>query len=161
MFGRRQFLWSTAVAIAAATAAGCSGDDSDDIPTEPTPPAPQGPATLQTTEMTVGEGSEAATGRSVFIHYTLWRYEPSGADFKGEQIDTSVGLNPYSLVVGATNVIPGMSQGLLGMRVGGKRRVIVPPTLAYGSTGSRDSQGRLIVRPNEWLVFEIELLSVA
>ena len=160
MFGRRHFLWSTAVAIAAATTAGCGGD-SDDSPTEPTPPAPEGPATMQITEMTVGEGAEAVAGSSVFIHYTLWRYEPSGADFKGAGIETSVGGNPLSVVVGSTNYITGLSQGILGMRVGGKRRVILPPNLAYGSTGSRNSQGQLVIRPNEWLVFELELLSVA
>jgi FKBP-type peptidyl-prolyl cis-trans isomerase FkpA len=160
MYGRRQFLWTTAVAIAAATASACSGD-SDDSPTQPTTPPPTGPATLQTTEMTVGEGAEAVAGSGVFVHYTLWHYEPSGADSKGQQIDTSVGGTPLSFVVGASNIIAGFSQGVLGMRVGGKRRLIVPPNLAYGSAGATDSVGRIVIRPNEWLVFELELLSVA
>jgi FKBP-type peptidyl-prolyl cis-trans isomerase FkpA len=162
MQGRRQFLWSTAVAIAAATATACGGDgDSDDSPTEPTPPPPTGPATMQVTEMTVGEGTEATAGRTVIMHYTLFRYDPAGADSKGAQIETSVGGNPLTFVVGATNIISGVSQGTLGMKVGGKRRIILPPSLAYGNTGSTDQFGRVIIRPNEWIIFELELLAVA
>jgi FKBP-type peptidyl-prolyl cis-trans isomerase FkpA len=156
MYGRRQFLWSTAVAVVAATAAGCSGSDSDDSPTEPTPPPPTGPATMQITEITVGEGGEAAAGRGVFVHYTLFRYDPAGTDSKGAQIETTVGGNPTSFVVGTTNLIPGFSQGVIGMKVGGKRRVILPPSLAYGNTGSTNGT----IRPNEWIIFEYELLSV-
>jgi FKBP-type peptidyl-prolyl cis-trans isomerase len=157
MFGRRHKLWSTAaIVLLALTAAACGGD-SNDSPTEPTPPAPQGPATMQTTEITVGEGAEAVANSGVFVHYTVWRYEPSGTDSKGTQLDTSVGRNPLSFVVGTTQYIAGLSQGTLGMRVGGKRRVIIPPNLAYGTTGSSDGT----IRPNEWLVFELELLSVA
>ena len=157
MFGRRHFLWSTAVAVVAATAAGCSGD-SNDSPTEPTPQLPQGPATLQITDLTVGEGTEATSGRSVFIHYVLWRYDPAGTDAKGLQIDSSIARNqPFGFTIGSTGAIVGMSQGVIGMKVGGKRRLIVPPSLAYGSTGT--SQGE--VRPNEWIVFDVELLAVA
>jgi FKBP-type peptidyl-prolyl cis-trans isomerase FkpA len=155
MSGRRHKLWSTAVVLLALTVVGCSGD-SNDSPTEPTPPAPQGPATMQTTEIMVGEGAEAAAGRGVFVHYTVWRYEPSGADSKGTQLGTSIGGNPESFVVGTTQFIAGFSQGVIGMKVGGKRRVILPPNLAYGAGGSTDG----VIRPNEWLVFEFELLSV-
>jgi FKBP-type peptidyl-prolyl cis-trans isomerase len=157
MVGRRHKLWSTAVVLLALTVSACSGSDSNDSPTEPTPPAPQGPATMQTTEITVGEGAEAAANSGVFLHYTVWRYEPSGTDFKGTQLGTSNGGNPLSFVVGTTQYISGLSQGVIGMKVGGKRRVILPPSLAYGTTGSTDG----VIRPNEWLVFELELLSVA
>jgi FKBP-type peptidyl-prolyl cis-trans isomerase FkpA len=156
MFGRRHKLWSTAVVVLALTMAACSGD-SDDSPTEPTPPAPQGPATMQTTELTIGEGAEAASNSGVFVHYSVWRYEPSGTDFKGTSLGTSVGGTPLSFVVGTTSYISGLSQGVTGMKVGGKRRVILPPSLGYGTTGSNDG----VIRPNEWLVFELELLSVA
>jgi hypothetical protein len=153
MFGRRQFLWSTAVAIAAATASGCSGD-SDDSPTEPTPPPPTGPATLQITDLVVGEGTEAADGRTAFLVYGLWHFDPNGVDQKGVGVQT----NTYTFVVGSTGsngAIAGLNQGIQGMRVGGRRRLVIPPSLAYGSTGSGD------IRPNEWIVFEFELLAIA
>jgi FKBP-type peptidyl-prolyl cis-trans isomerase len=158
MFGRRQFLWSTAVAVVAATAAGCSGGDSDDSPTQPTEPLPQGPASLQITDLTLGEGTEATNGRSVFIHYDLWRFNPSGTDSKGLQIDSSYARNqPYGFTIGSTGAIVGMSQGVTGMKVGGKRRLIIPPSLAYGAQGTSGGE----VRPNEWIVFDVELLAVA
>jgi FKBP-type peptidyl-prolyl cis-trans isomerase len=150
MHGRRQFLWSTAIAFAAATAAACSGD-SDDSPTEPTTPPPQGPATLQITDLTVGEGTEATNGRTAFISYALWNFDPNGADQKG----TAIPSGTFSWVVGSNQSIAGMNQGILGMKVGGKRRLVVPPSLAYGSAGSSP-----YIRPNEWIVFEVELLSV-
>jgi FKBP-type peptidyl-prolyl cis-trans isomerase FkpA len=150
MFGRRQFLWSTAVAFAAATAAACSGDG-DDSPTEPTPPPPTGPSTLQITELTVGEGTEAVNGKTAFVTYVLWRFDPNGVDQKGEALDA----NTFSWLIGGTGAIQGMSQGVQGMRVGGKRRIIIPPSLGYGSGGNGP------IRPNEWIVFEFELLAVA
>jgi FKBP-type peptidyl-prolyl cis-trans isomerase FkpA len=150
MFGRRSVL---AIALAALVGvAACSGES--ETPTDPTPPPPTGPSTLQTTDLTVGTGAEAQNGNSVFIAYTVWRYDPAGTDSKGQQLDTNVGGTPFPYTVGGTNVIAGVSQGTVGMKVGGKRRLIIPPSLAYGSTGSGT------VRPNEWLVFEFELLSV-
>lgn len=149
MFGRRYVLGVTLAALVAAAA--CSGES--ETPTEPTPPPPTGPSTLQITDLTVGTGNEAQNGNSVFVTYTVWRYDPAGTDTKGQQIDSNVGGAPYPYTVGANNVIAGVSQGTVGMKVGGKRRLVIPPSLAYGSTGSGT------VRPNEWLVFEFELLS--
>jgi len=151
MFGRRHFLWSTAVAVAAVTAAACSGD-SNDSPTQPTEPLPQGPSTLQITDLTVGEGTEAANGRTAFIAYSLWRFDPNGTDQKGLLLQS----NTFSWVVGSTQAIAGMSQGVVGMKVGGKRRLVIPPSLAYGAQGTSGGE----VRPNEWIVFDVELLSV-
>ena len=96
---------------------------------------------MQITEITVGEGNEAASGRGVFVHYTVWRYEPTGGDFKGTQLDSSAGLNS-AFVRGGHDPVHhrGMSQGVIGMKVGGKRRVILPPSLAYGTTGSADGR---------------------
>lgn len=160
MPGRRQFLWSTAVAVVAATAAGCSGGESDDSPTQPTTPPPTGPATLQITDLTVGEGTEATTGKTVIIAYILYRFDPNGADSKGEVLQSSYASNatfPFRMY--STDTIAGMSQGVDGMKVGGKRRLVIPPSLAYGTTGA--SSGTVQIRPNEWVVFEVELLAVA
>jgi FKBP-type peptidyl-prolyl cis-trans isomerase len=152
MFVRRHFLRAVTVAVLAATVTACGGDSSDDSPTAPTPQLPQGPATLQITDLTVGEGTEAANGRTAFIAYSLWRYDPAGTDSKGLLLQT----NTFSWVVGSNQAIAGMSQGVVGMKVGGKRRLIIPPSLAYGNTGTSGGE----VRPNEWIVFEVELLNV-
>jgi FKBP-type peptidyl-prolyl cis-trans isomerase FkpA len=149
MFGRRYVLGVTLAALVAAAA--CSGES--ETPTEPTPPPPTGPSTLQITDLTVGTGNEVANGNSVLVTYTVWRYDPAGTDFKGQQLETNAGGSPFNYVVGSTGVIPGLSQGTVGMKVGGKRRLIIPPSLAYGSTGNGS------VRPNEWLVFEFDLLT--
>jgi FKBP-type peptidyl-prolyl cis-trans isomerase len=154
MFGRRHILWSTAVAVLALSMAACSGES--DSPTEPTVPPPTGPSTLQITEMTIGEGAEATSGKTVIIHYIVWRYEPSGADLKGEGLQSSYATGtPFQFVVGSNGAIVGMSQGVEGMKVGGKRRLVIPPSLAYGTAGNGT------IRPNEWLVFEVELMSAA
>jgi FKBP-type peptidyl-prolyl cis-trans isomerase FkpA len=133
------------------TALGCSN-----TPTEPSTILAQGPATLQITELAGGSGAEAVTGSNVSINYTLWRYDPFGPNGKGLQVQTSVGGAPFAFVIGTSAVIPGVVQGITGMKSGGRRRVIVPPSLAYGATGTADGS----VRPNEWIVFELELLSV-
>jgi FKBP-type peptidyl-prolyl cis-trans isomerase FkpA len=156
MFGRRYLLWSTAVAVLALSIAACGGGDSDDSPTQPSTPPPSGPATLQITDLTFGEGTEATTGKTVIIGYILYRYDPAGADGKGEQLQSSYALGttfPFRMYT--TDAIVGMSQGVDGMKVGGKRRLTIPPTLAYGSGGNGP------IRGNEWIVFEVELLAVA
>lgn len=106
------------------------------------------------TDLRVGTGTEAATGRSVSVNYTGWLYDESRPDQKGAQFDTSIGRGAYTFLVGARQVIPGWDQGVPGMRVGGQRRLVLPPSLAYGSTGSGP------IPANAALVFEIELLSV-
>ena len=140
--------------IAALLWAGACGSTS--TPAAPTVTLPTGPATLQITEEVIGTGAEALSTSSVFINYTLWRYDPAGTDGKGLLIQTSVGGAPYPFAVGAATVITGISQGVIGMKVGGKRLLLIPPTLAYGVNGTSDGA----IRPNEWIVFEIELLSV-
>jgi len=116
-----------------------------------TGPAPQ----FSQTDLVVGTGAEATPGRRLTVHYTLWRYDPAGAEFKGRQIQSSVGGQPFSFTLGGGHVIRGWDQGVPGMRVGGSRRLVLPPDLAYGVSGAgRD------IPPNATLVFDIELLSV-
>ena len=107
-----------------------------------------------TTDIVVGTGAEAASGDSLTVEYVGWLYDPTQPDNKGGQIDASDGT-PLPFVLGVGQVIPGWDQGVVGMRVGGERLVIIPPDLAYGSTG----QGALIP-PGATLIFEIELLTV-
>jgi FKBP-type peptidyl-prolyl cis-trans isomerase FkpA len=131
------------------TCAGCGGDSG----TSPTilPGAP-----YSQTDVRAGTGTEAAAGRRATVNYTGWLYDPVLPENKGLQFDTSIGRQPFVLTVGAGQVIRGFDQGVTGMRVGGQRRVVIPPDLAYGSTGS---QG--VIPPNATLVFDIELLEVS
>jgi FKBP-type peptidyl-prolyl cis-trans isomerase FkpA len=124
--------------------AACGGDDSS--PTSPsTDSAPYSQADIR-----VGTGAEATAGRSVTVNYTLWLYSASAAENKGRRLQTGT----FPFVVGTGQAIRGFDQGVVGMRVGGLRRLVVPPELAYGSQGQGD------VPPNATLVFEVELTNV-
>lgn len=107
-----------------------------------------------TTDLVVGTGATAATGNSVSVNYAGWLYDTSKPNGKGAQFDPGPG--PISFVIGAGTVIQGFSQGVIGMRVGGQRRVIIPPELAYGSNPPAGSN----IPVNATLVFDITLNSV-
>jgi len=128
--------------------AGCGGD-SGGSPTSPSP-APTINVPFSATDLRVGTGAEATTGRLVTVRYSGWLYSTTAADNKGTPFDS----NTINVTVGQ-GVIQGFSMGLIGMRVGGARRVVIPPNLGYGN----NSPGAPI-RPNETLLFEIELLAV-
>ncbi len=112
------------------------------------------PAALTKTDAVVGTGADAVAGSTVRVNYTGWLYDSSKADFKGAQFDSSVGKTPLEFRLGTGSVIPGFDQGVTGMKVGGKRVVLIPSSLGYGSGGSGSS-----IPPNSGLVFEVELLS--
>jgi FKBP-type peptidyl-prolyl cis-trans isomerase len=107
-----------------------------------------GPTEITTSEITVGTGATAAVGDVVSVHYIL--------SLNGNVLESSyTGGTPITFQIGAGQVIPGFERGILGMRVGGRRRVTVPPSLGYGN------QPRDRIPANSTLVFEIELVSVA
>jgi FKBP-type peptidyl-prolyl cis-trans isomerase FkpA len=107
------------------------------------------------TDVRAGSGTDAATGNVLTVQYTGWLYDPSKTDSKGLQFETSRGSStPFAFTLGAGQVIDGWDQGLVGMRVGGLRRLVIPPSLAYGA--SRNGS----IPPNATLVFEIELVSI-
>lgn len=116
--------------------------------------SPSGNAPFAQTDLRAGTGASAVSGSVVSVHYTGWLYDSGGPDQKGLQFETSRIGSPFSFVLGAGQVIPGWDQGLTGMREGGLRRLVVPPSLAYGSTRNGP------IPPNATLVFEIELLGV-
>jgi FKBP-type peptidyl-prolyl cis-trans isomerase FkpA len=134
--------------ILLALCAACGGSSSPSNPT-PLPSAP-----YSQTDLVVGTGDEAVSGKTATIHYTVWIYSDTAAENKGTFIQTSVGGTPFSFTVGGNGVIQGLNQGVTGMKVGGKRRLVIPPELAYGSAGNGT------IPPNATLVFEIELVSV-
>ena len=136
--------WLFVVALLAA--GGCSKSNS---PSGPSVTLPR--AEFTQTDLRVGTGTAASNGRSLTVSYTGWIYDPTRPDQKGTQFDSSPS---YPFTLGAGRVIRGWDLGVVGIRVGGLRRLTIPPDLGYGSSGSGP------IPPNASLVFDIELLGV-
>lgn len=109
------------------------------------------PSSLVKTDQSIGSGAEAVSGKYARVSYSGWLYNDKATDFKGTQFDSGT----FSYKVGSSGVIPGFDQGVTGMKVGGKRTVLIPSSLGYGSAGNPPS-----IPPNAGLVFEIMLLEV-
>jgi FKBP-type peptidyl-prolyl cis-trans isomerase FkpA len=104
----------------------------------------------------VGEGREAEAGFNVTVHYTGWLYDPSKPDNKGEKFDSSLDRNePFVFFLGGGQVIRGWDEGFAGMKVGGKRTLIIPPEMGYGARGAGG-----VIPPNATLIFDVELLGI-
>ena len=111
------------------------------------------PSGLKYTDTKTGDGAAAAAGNKVSVHYTGWLYN-NGA--KGTKFDSSVDRGqPFQFTLGAHQVIAGWDEGVAGMKVGGKRTLIIPPELGYGARGAGG-----VIPPNATLMFDIELLGV-
>jgi FKBP-type peptidyl-prolyl cis-trans isomerase FkpA len=132
-----------ALAVLSLSAAGC-----DDSPTSPNN------APFSQTDLRLGTGSDAVTGRVLTVHYTGWLFNASAPDQRGAQFDSSAGETPLVFTLGAGQVITGWDQGLQGMKVGGVRRLVIPPSLGYGEFRNGP------IPPNATLLFEVELLNV-
>jgi FKBP-type peptidyl-prolyl cis-trans isomerase FkpA len=135
-----------AVMVGALSLSACGGG-SDSTPTV----AVSGPATLVSTDVTVGTGATVVAGSSVTMNYTVWVYKADAADFKGVQADSGTA---FQFTAGATNIIPGVSSGVVGMKVGGHRVLLIPAAQAYGSSGAGS------IPPNSGIVFDISLTAV-
>jgi FKBP-type peptidyl-prolyl cis-trans isomerase FkpA len=132
-------------AIAApAVAAGCGAS----------PSMPSNNAAYSQTDLRLGTGTLAESGHLLTVNYTGWYYSTSATDHKGPQFDSNAGRGPFTFTLGGSEVITGWDQGVAGMRVGGLRRLVVPPSLAYGAVRFGP------IPPNATLVFDIELLDV-
>ena len=104
---------------------------------------------LQSEDLQIGDGPEAVTGKGVSVHYT-------GTLTNGSKFDSSLDRGqPFDFTLGAGQVIRGWDEGVVGMKVGGKRKLTIPPEMAYGERGFGN-----IIPPGSTLVFEIELLAV-
>lgn len=147
----------------ASTSAPPSQTATVDKPVAPVAPAapvapkqpPARPAYTRT-DLQVGTGREAQKGHGLSVHYTGWLYDPTQPEMKGRMFDSSRDRGPFNFQLGAGQVIPGWDQGFDGMKVGGRRRLIIPPSLGYGVDGA----GGGIIPPNATLIFEMELLDV-
>ncbi|MEI7739249.1 MAG: FKBP-type peptidyl-prolyl cis-trans isomerase [Betaproteobacteria bacterium] len=108
---------------------------------------------LQYIDTHIGEGAEASANQEVSVHYTGWLY---ANDEQGEKFDSSLDRNdPFEFHLGAGMVIKGWDEGVQGMRIGGKRTLIIPPELGYGARGAGGA-----IPPNATLKFDVELLAV-
>jgi FKBP-type peptidyl-prolyl cis-trans isomerase FkpA len=109
---------------------------------------------LKKTDTVIGRGAVAMPGSTVTVHYTGWLFTPTASFQHGAQFDSSVGGAPFTFQLGRGKVIKGWDEGLAGMKVGGKRTLIVPAAKAYGSRGAGP------IPPNANLIFDVELIEV-
>lgn len=106
------------------------------------------PSGLRITDLVVGDGAEAIAGQTVSVNYR-------GTLANGTEFDSSYGRGPFSFPLGGGRVIQGWDEGVAGMKVGGKRKLVIPPDLAYGDRGAGG-----VIPPNATLTFEVELLRI-
>ena len=128
---------------------GCSN------PSNPASPVADIPA-MQTIDQTVGTGAEAKSGDTVEVNYTGWLYDAKAKDHHGKKFDSSLDHGAtFTFPLGGGQVIKGWDQGVVGMKVGGKRTLLIPSSLGYGSSGAGGA-----IPPNAALVFDVELVSI-
>ena len=112
--------------------------------------------TLVIKDTVLGNGRQAEKGLAVTVHYTGWLYDPNQKDGKGKKFDSSLDRNdPFVFNLGGGQVIRGWDEGVDGMKIHGKRTLIIPPDMGYGSRGAGGT-----IPPNAVLIFDVELLGV-
>jgi len=142
MSSLRSLATVAALAVLPLVAAGCTES----------PTTPSGFAPFSRTDLRVGNGATAVNGSVVTVNYTGWLYDSTKTDSKGLQFESSLSSSPFTFTLGAGQVIVGWDLGIPGMNVGGVRRIVVPPGLAYGDKRNG------IIPPNATLIFDVELL---
>ena len=111
---------------------------------------------LQKSDLSPGAGAEIKSGQTALVHYTGWLYDAAAPDNKGKKFDSSVDRNePFEFPVGGGFVIKGWDEGVVGMKVGGKRRLVIPPEMGYGARGAGG-----VIPPGATLVFDVELVEI-
>ena len=168
---RAKSLTTSLTALAVIALAGCQPKDkpADSATTSAAPPptgesaAPAAPAStgtenmpMQKIDLAPGNGAEIKSGQNALVHYTGWLYDAAAPENKGTKFDSSVDRNePFEFPVGAGMVIKGWDEGVVGMKVGGRRRLVLPPEYAYGKRGAGN-----VIGPDETLVFVVDLLGI-
>ena len=143
-----RIVWFNVVLLVGAVmATGCGSS-----PTSPS--SSSSGVTFSRVDLTVGNGDTVAKGDRIKVWYTGWIYVKSAPGNKGESFDSNRDRELFRYIVGTGHVIEGWDQGVPGMKVGGVRRLIIPPELAYGS------QGQGPIPPGASLIFEIEVVEV-
>jgi FKBP-type peptidyl-prolyl cis-trans isomerase len=166
---------SLTIALAVSLLAACSSRDkpadgsqasaapASDAASSSEPAADAAPATgtevmpLQKIELAPGAGAEIKSGQTALVHYTGWLYDAAAAENKGKKFDSSVDRNePFEFPVGAGMVIKGWDEGVVGMKPGGKRRLVIPAEMGYGARGA----GGGLIPGGATLVFDVELVEI-
>ena len=108
------------------------------------------------TDLKEGSGPAVAAGQAAVVHYTGWLYAAGAPDHKGQKFDSSRDHGqPFTFRIGAGEVIAGWDQGVAGMKVGGQRRLVIPPELGYGARGAGG-----VIPPGATLLFDVELVGI-
>ena len=124
---------------------------------DPGPPPGGSVAEMQRIDDVVGAGTAATPGNTVTVHYTGWLFDEKAPQQRGLKFDSSLDRGePFTFKLGAGQVIRGWDEGVAGMKIGGKRTLLIPAWLGYGSSGAGG-----VIPPNASLVFEVELLGVS
>jgi FKBP-type peptidyl-prolyl cis-trans isomerase FkpA len=140
--------------VVVALLAACSGKST--APASAVPPPANAVTALQSVPLKAGSGAAVVNGQIAVMQYTGWLYEGSASDNKGKQFDSSrTSGQPFKFPLGTGAVIKGWDQGVLGMKVGESRRLIIPPDLAYGDAGAGG-----VIPPGATLVFDVELVGI-
>jgi FKBP-type peptidyl-prolyl cis-trans isomerase len=140
--------------VVVALLAACSGKTT--APGSAAPPPANAVTTLQSVPLKPGTGAAVANGQIAVMQYTGWLYEGAATDNKGKQFDSSrTSGQPFKFPLGTGAVIKGWDQGVVGMKVGESRRLIIPPDLAYGDAGAGG-----VIPPGATLVFDVELVGI-
>ena len=129
-----------------------------ETPAAASAPAPTGtePMAMQKIEIAPGTGPEIKAGQNALVHYTGWLYDAAAPENKGKKFDSSVDRNePFEFPLGGGMVIKGWDEGVAGMKVGGKRRLVIPPDMGYGASGAGG-----VIPPGATLVFDVELVEI-
>ena len=138
---------TTLAATLAFTLTACNRD-------KPAPAAEATPVAFQKLDTAAGSGKEAVARTTAVVNYTGWIYVPTAPQQHGDKFDSSIGRGPFSFQLGAGQVIRGWDEGVAGMKVGGKRTLIVPASMGYGADGAGP------IPANANLIFDVELLDV-
>jgi FKBP-type peptidyl-prolyl cis-trans isomerase FkpA len=147
---------SAVALLGAAVAAPVSAQSAPHSSAQVTSKLDANPKQLEKIDIKQGDGAEAQTGKVVVVHYSGWLYDPAAPEGKGKKFDSSLDRKvPFGFFLGEGKVIKGWDQGVVGMKVGGKRRLIIPPELGYGERGAGG-----VIPPNATLIFDVELLEV-
>lgn len=156
----------TLVCLVAFVVGACGAKESDGSAAEPAAAdteasaeagaAAMARAAVDEIELSEGSGEAVQAGQTAVVHYTGWLYDVGAPDNQGKKFDSSLDRNePFAFRLGAGEVIAGWDQGVAGMQVGGKRRLIIPPELGYGERGAGAD-----IPPGATLVFDIELVEI-
>lgn len=149
-------LWMLSAAMLALTTFAQAADPATATQEKPAMTLPKSVNQLVKIDQKVGAGAEALPLNQVTVHYTGWLYDPNKPEGHGNKFDSSVDRKePFEFIIGGGQVIRGWDEGVFGMKVGGKRTLIIPAHMGYGARGAGGA-----IPPNATLIFDVELLQV-